>query len=90
MSETTSGENRMPKVDFEKDKVHDYIKDQVKVVEKENLKRLFLWKYRLIGGRRGFAFLASLVFGIYGYTMYAVNQETFLDNFDEPEMDDDL
>ena len=89
MSKTIPETDRMPKVDFEKEKVHDYIKDQVKTVERENLQRLFLWRYRLLGGRKGVSLLTSLVLGIYSYTIYAVGQENFLDNFDEPEMDDD-
>lgn len=82
--------NRMPKVDFEKDKVHPYLIDQIKVVEKENFRRLLIWKRRIFSGRLGGLTLGSFVLSIYGYTMYAVQRETFLDNFDEPSMDEDL
>ena len=36
--------------------------------------------YRLTG-----AILVSIALSIYGYTMYAIRQEKFLDDFDEPE-----
>lgn len=84
-----SEEPRMPKVDFEKDKVSEYIKDQIKVVERDNLKRLAEFKRVLKGGRFAGLFWGSVVISIYSYTMYAVKQETFLDNFDYPTEDDD-
>lgn len=85
---TEVGASRMPKVDFEKDKLQPYLVDQVKNVEKDNKRRFITWRTRLIRGRIGFALLSSIVLGIYGYTMVAVKRETFLDNFDEIEDDD--
>ncbi len=84
-----SGE-QMPKVDFEKDKVHKYLVDQAKVAEKENIRRYKTFKRVLRSGRIGGAVLTSIVLGIYSYTMVAVKRETFLDDFDEPSMDDEL
>lgn len=85
-----SESDRMPKVDFEKDKVHPYILDQIKIVEKDNFRRLLNWKRIIFSGRVGGIALGGLALSIYGYTMYAVKRETFLDNLDEPSMDEDL
>lgn len=85
-----SGSDRMLKVDFEKDKVHPYIVDQIKTVEKDNFRRLLNWKRVIFSGRVGGIALSGLVLSIYGYTMYAVSRETFLDNLDDPSMDEDL
>lgn len=79
---------QMPKVDFSKDKIPEYIKDQVKVVEKDNRKRLAEFKRVLRSGRLSGFTWGSIAIGIYAYTMYAVKRETFLDNFDFPEDDD--
>ena len=38
---------------------------------------------RLVG-----ALLATFVLGVYGYTMFAISQEKFLDDFDVPEPPD--
>ena len=84
-----SSETRMPKVDFDKDKVPEYIKEQVKTVEKDNRRRVFEFRRILRGGRKSGLFWGTIVASIYGYTMYAVKQETFLDNFDYPTEDDD-
>jgi len=81
--------NRMPIVDFEKDNVHQYLVDQAKAVEKDNVRRWAVFKRRLNGGRLGMVTLGSIVIGIYSYTMYAVKRETFLDDLDEPTHDDD-
>lgn len=80
---------QMPVVDFEKDNVHQYLVDQAKAVEKDNVRRFHAFKRRLIGGRLSMVTLCSIAVSIYGYTMYAVSKETFLDNFDEPVRDDD-
>lgn len=89
-SSDMSGSDRMLKVDFEKDKVHPYIVDQIKTVEKDNFRRLLNWKRVIFSGRVGGIALSGLVLSIYGYTMYAVSRETFLDNLDDPSMDEDL
>lgn len=80
---------RMPVVDFEKDNVHQYLVDQAKAVEKDNFRRFAAYKRKLIGGRLSMLTLCSFALSIYGYTMYAVKHETFLDNFDEPTRDED-
>ncbi|XKL63287.1 hypothetical protein PGB90_005651 [Kerria lacca] len=84
-----SEDNRMPKVDFEKDKINQYLIDQIKVVEKDNLKRFAEFKRRLFSGRLSLTTLSTIVVSIYVYTMYTVKRETFLDNFDEPTLDED-
>lgn len=84
-----SAEPRMPKVNFDKDKVPEYIKDQIKAIEKDNRRRVFEFRRILRGGRLSGLFWGGLATFIYGYTIYAVKQETFLDNFDYPNEDDD-
>lgn len=84
-----SEENRMPKVDFVKDKLHPYMVDQIKIVEKDNIKRFKEFKRKLFSGRVGGCILGTVVFSIYFYTMNAVKRETFLDNFDDPALEDD-
>ncbi|XP_078048763.1 cytochrome c oxidase assembly factor 3, mitochondrial-like [Augochlora pura] len=73
----------MPKVDFKKLKNVDLL--HLKEAEHINLMRAarhreLRWKTSLLG-----ISLALGVVGIYAYTIKAVKQETFLDDFDEPE-----
>lgn len=74
--------DRMPKIDLSKLSKTDL--DFIRHVEKQNLERVqklkLLRRKNLITG----GLLGAFVFGIYGYTMYAVKQESFLDDFDEP------
>ncbi|XP_065350300.1 cytochrome c oxidase assembly factor 3, mitochondrial [Cloeon dipterum] len=74
----------MPKVDFSKDKPSDSQLQFIKLFEQQNreraekLRRLRvrnLWTAGILGGA---------VFGIYAYSMIAVQQERFLDDFNEP------
>lgn len=75
--------DRVPKVDVTKLKPAELL--YVKEIERKNLERVLkLQRTRrnnLITG----GILGGIVLGIYGYSMYAVKQETFLDDFDEPE-----
>lgn len=74
----------MPRVDFaELNTARKY----AKIVEQQNLERAIkLKKLRsrnlIIGG-----LLGSAVLGIYSYSILAVKQETFLDDFEEPARD---
>jgi hypothetical protein len=77
---------RMPKVDLVKDKanISRTTVDYMKIVEKENLRRVQeLQKLRQRNVRTGLM-LGAGVLGIYLYTIFAVRQEKFLDDFDEP------
>lgn len=81
------GDNeQMPKVDLVKDKanISRTTVDYMKIVEKENLRRVQeLQKLRQRNVRTGLM-LGAGVLGIYLYTIFAVRQEKFLDDFDEP------
>ncbi|CAK1586508.1 unnamed protein product [Parnassius mnemosyne] len=58
--------------------------DYMKIIEQKNLERV--QKLQQISKRNritGCAIGAG-VFGIYMYSIYAIKQETFLDDFDEP------
>lgn len=77
----------MPKVDLSKvqsDKNNIHIKDYMKLVEDQNFRRVErlkrLRRNNLITGLT----LGAGVLSIYAYSMLAVKQETFLDDFDEP------
>jgi hypothetical protein len=80
-----SGE-QMPKVDLKKDGnlMNKSLVDYMKLVEKENLNRVQKLK-RLRRNNLITAFgLSASVLGIYGYSIYSVSQETFLDDFNQP------
>lgn len=57
----------------------------MKLIEQQNLERVAkLERIRRRNAWTGLG-LGALVLGIYGYSMFAVKQEKFLDDFDEPE-----
>lgn len=72
-------------------KVKDFSKlktaelEYIKEIERQNLQRVS----KLKSVRRNNVITGSLlgigVLAIYGYSMYAVKQETFLDDFEEPQ-----
>ncbi|KAF2904698.1 hypothetical protein ILUMI_01480 [Ignelater luminosus] len=74
--------DRMPKIDTSKLKQVEL--DFMKHIEQQNLERVQKLKRirrnNIITG----CLLGVGVLSIYGYTMYAVRQESFLDDFDEP------
>lgn len=56
----------------------------MKLIEQTNLERVAkLEKIRRRNTFTGWG-LAAVVVGIYGYSMYAIKQEKFLDDFEEP------
>lgn len=77
-----SNSDRMPKIDLSKLKQSDL--DFIKFFEKQNRERVE--KLKLV--RRNNLITAGIlgcgVLSIYFYSMFAVKQETFLDDFDEP------
>lgn len=77
-----SNSERMPKIDATKVRQSDL--DFMKFVEKQNLERVLKLKRTrrnnlITGGLLGLG-----VFSIYFYSIFAVRQEKFLDDFDEP------
>lgn len=78
--------DRMPNVDPGKDK-HSLSEIQLtymKYIEKENIERV--QKLKKLRRKNIFTALTlgAAVFGIYAYSILAVKQETFLDDFNEP------
>jgi hypothetical protein len=55
----------------------------VKNKERYQKEKKLLKHYRITG-----AILISIALSVYAYTMYAIRQEKFLDDFDEPELPD--
>ncbi|XP_044269878.1 cytochrome c oxidase assembly factor 3, mitochondrial [Tribolium madens] len=77
-----SESDRMPKIDRSKLKQTDI--DFIKFVEKQNLDRVR--KLQTLRRRNLFtvSILGTAVLGIYGYSIWAVRQENFLDDFEIP------
>ncbi|XP_018909611.2 cytochrome c oxidase assembly factor 3, mitochondrial [Bemisia tabaci] len=78
------GDNDMKQIDPSKDKLPKSARFYMQLLEQQNVERarriaLTRYKNRILG-----AVLASTVLSIYGYTMFATKQETFLDDFEEP------
>lgn len=75
--------DRMPKIDISKlsDREILYIKE----VERKNLERVEKFRRMRRNNRITGSLLGLLAISIYGYSMYAVKQETFLDDFEEPQ-----
>lgn len=73
----------MPKIDISKlsDREILYIKE----VERKNLERVEKFRRMRRNNRITGSLLGLLAISIYGYSMYAVKQETFLDDFEEPQ-----
>lgn len=78
-----SGNDHMPKIDLSKLKQSDI--NFMKLIEEQNLLRVQKIKALRHRNLLTIAGIGAAVFGIYGYSMYAVRQESFLDDFDEPE-----
>ncbi|KAJ8683667.1 hypothetical protein QAD02_019459 [Eretmocerus hayati] len=78
---------RMPKFDPAKDsnKLSYVEKEFVKRYEDYNLTRVKEFKKKQVRGRWTAGFLTLGVLSIYSYTIWAIKQENFLDDFDEPE-----
>lgn len=77
-----SDSNRVPKIDLSKLRPVDL--DFVKQLESKNLERVQrlkrLRRKNLITG----CLIGVGVLSIYGYSIWSVRQESFLDDFDEP------
>lgn len=76
--------DQMPKLNLSKDKVDKNVLDYIRLVEQQNRSRVEKLK-RIRRNNLITAFgLGVGVLSIYGYSIYAVRQETFLDDFDRP------
>jgi len=79
--------DQMPKVDFTKNgEIDKRLLQQIKFIERQNLVRATrLNRMRKNARYMGFT-LAGVVLSIYGYSIYSIKQETFLDDFEEPKV----
>jgi len=79
--------DQMPKVDFMKDgEIDKRLLQQIKFVERQNLLRATrLNRMRKNARYMGFV-LGGIVLSIYGYSIYSIKQETFLNDFEEPKV----
>lgn len=75
---------QMPKLNLNKDNLNKSVIDYMKIVEEQNRKRVEKLK-RIRRNNLLTAFgLGFGVLSIYGYSIFAVRQETFLDDFERP------
>jgi hypothetical protein len=76
----------MPKIDFIKDKanINQSEFEYIRLIERQNRERVL--KLQKLRGRNLWTagILGASVFSIYAYSMLAVKQESFLDDFNEP------
>ncbi|XP_054285600.1 cytochrome c oxidase assembly factor 3, mitochondrial [Macrosteles quadrilineatus] len=81
-------DDQMRKVDFVKDKklLNAATQEWIKLVEKQNIERVE--KLRKIRKKNIITslFLGGGVLAIYAYTILSVKQETFLDDFEVPQI----
>lgn len=79
-----NGEN-ISKMNFKGHKLSNFEREYIQRVQQQNLERVKRWtkiryRNRYVGGFLGFS-----VISIYFYSMWAIKQENFLDDFNEPE-----
>lgn len=78
--------DQMPKLNLEKDKVDQTVLDYIRIVEAQNRARVEKLR-RLRRNNLLTAFgLGVGVLSIYGYSIYSVSQEKFLDDFERPQI----
>lgn len=80
-----SDNESMPKVNFKQSESLKKALTYSKWMEEKNLERALIAKKTLRNKRKILFGSLAVVFGIYAYTIGKISQETFLDNFDEPE-----
>jgi len=79
--------DQMPKVDFMKDgEIDKRLLQQIKFVERQNLLRANRLNRMRKNARYMGSLLGGIVLSIYGYSIYSIKQETFLDDFEEPKV----
>lgn len=78
--------DQMPKVDFDKDKsrLSETQLNYMKYIENQNIERAQKLKKLKRNNIITALTLGAAVVGIYAYSILAVKQETFLDDFNEP------
>lgn len=82
-----AGNDQMPTVDFNKQgEVDKRILQQIKFVERQNLVRVTRLQRMRKNARYTGLLLGGITLSIYGYSIYSIKQETFLDDFEEPEV----
>ncbi|CAH0546466.1 unnamed protein product [Brassicogethes aeneus] len=77
-----SQSDRMPKIDLSK--LNKTELNFIKNIEEKNRVRVEKLKKLRRNNLITAGILGAGILGIYGYSMYAVKQENFLDDFDEP------
>lgn len=79
--------DQMPKVDFLKDgEIDKRLLQQIKFVERQNLLRASRLNRMRKNARFTGLLLGGIALSIYGYSIYSIKQESFLDDFEEPEV----
>lgn len=79
--------DEMPKVDFMKEgEIDKRLLQQIKFVERQNLIRAARLNRMRKNARFTGLLLGGITLSIYGYSIYSIKQETFLDDFEEPEV----
>ncbi|XP_046742317.1 cytochrome c oxidase assembly factor 3, mitochondrial [Diprion similis] len=79
-------DEQMPKIHEGKNfrKLSIVEQEYMRIIEEKNLERVNRLKRMRRNNRITGLSLGAMVLGIYGYSMYAVRQENFLDDFEEP------
>lgn len=79
--------DQMPKVDFVKEgEIDKRLLQQIKFVERQNLLRAVRLNRMRKNARFTGLILGGIALSIYGYSIYSIKQETFLDDFEPPEV----
>jgi len=79
--------DQMPQVSFMKNgEVDKRLLQQIKFVERQNLLRAARLNRMRKNARYTGLLLGGVALSIYGYSIYSIKQETFLDDFEEPEI----
>lgn len=64
--------------------VHSSTRDYINLIEKQNLNRVAKLNKQRRGCRQTAFACTALAVGIYTYTIFAIKQEKFLDDFEQP------
>lgn len=82
-----ANEDHMPKIDVERDgyRLTSLQKEYMQRIHEQNKDRVQKWSKIRRNNRFLGVSLSIGVISIYSYTMWAIKQESFLDDFNEPE-----
>lgn len=79
--------DQMPQVNFVKEgEIDKRLLQQIKFVERQNLIRATRLNRLRKNARYTGILLGGIALSIYGYSIYSIKQETFLDDFEVPEV----